>query len=234
MNKNDLIVDLVNLRKMMLKNNPTIKKYNKARKLHGEILRSMSEYFGNPLVYESKTEEMDESIYQCGINRDIALKANDESDNTILTEIFTYKVFPTLKSITEEYIEKHKFRNAEKIKMLHAMNNSIVGLFKIIDIDYDTCYVTYEDVFTHKKYKLIDVSCATLYKSVYKERDLYIYNRLITYENITFGTGMQIEINTGNKKFKDFIKKHNYKKYSDLYRCLYLYYLEKDEEYYEF
>ena len=58
MNKNDLIVDLVNLRKMMLKNNPTIKKYNKARKLHGEILRSMSEYFGNPLVYESNTEEM--------------------------------------------------------------------------------------------------------------------------------------------------------------------------------
>ena len=136
-----------------------------------------------------------------------------------------YKVYPSLKSITEEYIEKHKFRNAEKIKMLDVMNNSVVGLFKVINIDFDNCYVTYEDVFTHKTYKIIDITFSTIYKNLYKEKDLYVYNRLISYEGIIFGTGMHIKINSDDKKFKNFLKKHNYNKYSDLYRCLYLYYL---------
>ena len=63
------------------------------------------------------------------------------------------------------------------------------------------------------------------YKNLYKEKNLYVYNRLISYESITFGTGMHIKINSDDKKFKNFLKKHNYNKYSDLYRCLYLYYL---------
>lgn len=140
-----------------------------------------------------------------------------------------YKLQTLMHNVNKETLikqhEKHKFRNAEKIKMLDAMNNSVVGLFKVINIDFENCYVTYEDVFTLKTYKIIDITFSTIYKNLYKEKDLYVYNRLISYEGITFGTGMHIKINSDDNKFKNFLKKHNYNKYSDLYRCLYLYYL---------
>ena len=37
------------------------------------------------------------------------------------------------------------------------MKNSYVGLFKIIKVDREEIYVYYQDVFTNKKFKIIDI-----------------------------------------------------------------------------
>ena len=63
-----------------------------------------------------------------------------------------------------------------------------------------------------------------------KEKDYYIYNRLITYDGITFGTGIQLFIDSKDSRYKKFIQKHNYKNSTDLYRCLYIYGLNNSIE----
>lgn len=222
-NNIDITNGLINFRKLLIKNRPEIKLYEKTRELYEDVLDSLENYLIK--VIANKSTEMTKCLEKENFNYLIDFDSRDEDNKSILLEMFIYKVSLNFKSITEEYIEKNKFRNVEKIKMLDAMNNSVVGLFKVINIDFDNCYVTYEDIFTHKTYKIIDITFSTIYKNLYKEKDLYVYNRLISYEGITLGSGMHIKINLDDNKFKNFLKKHNYNKYSDLYRCLYLYYL---------
>ena len=109
------------------------------------------------------------------------------------------------------------------------MKDSIVGLFKIINYDGMTGYVTYQDVFTNKKYKIIDIFSSSL-ELLYKDKEVYIYNRLITYDGITFGTGLPCSFVGNNKSLKEFIKKHKYNSCSDFSRCLMIYYIAKEND----
>lgn len=103
--------------------------------------------------------------------------------------------------------------------MLEAMNNSYVSLFKVIDVDGTNGYVIYEDVFTKKHYKIIDKSMSILFDM---KSDLYIYNRIINYDGIYFGTGIKCQC-IENKKILDYINMHKYKDTSDFLRCLEVY-----------
>lgn len=162
------------------------------------------------------------------IGLDFVLDSNDVDDRTILNELFMYKNHPKLTSITEIYLQKNKFRNAEKAKMLNSMKNSYVGLFKVIDVDIDNGYITYEDVFTNKKFKVIDIAMSSTLK-IDKKRMIYFYNRIITFDEISFGTGIHCMMTSEHKLLQKFIKKHNYKKVSDFSRCLLLYNLSKKD-----
>ena len=62
---------------------------------------------------------------------------DDPDDRTILDELFIYKNIEGIPSVTEIYLEKNKLRNEDKVKMLNAMNNSYVSLFKIVGVDMD-------------------------------------------------------------------------------------------------
>ncbi len=116
-----------------------------------------------------------------------------------------YKNHPKLTSITEIYLQKNKFRNAEKVKMLNSMKNSYVVLFKVIDI----------------------AMSSTL--KIDKKRMIYFYNRIITFDDISFGTGIHCMMTSEHKLLQEFIKKHNYKKISVFSRCLLLYNLSKKD-----
>ncbi len=153
---------------------------------------------------------------------------NDTDDRTILNELFIYKNHPKLTSITEIYIAKNKFKNAEKIKMLNSMKNSYVGLFKVVEVDRNDGYITYEDVFTKRKFKVIDIAMSSTLK-IDKKRMVYVYNRIITFEDISFGTGIHCMMTSEHKLLKEFIKKHNYKNCSDFSRCLLLYDMSKKD-----
>ena len=157
------------------------------------------------------------------------LNNEDEADKNILTELFVYKNHSMLPSITEVYLEKNILRSEEKKKLLNSMNNSYVGLFKVVDVDKTKGYVFYEDVFTHKKFKVIDVSMSITLQ-VDLEKPTYIYNRIITYEDISFGTGIHCMFRPGNKQIDKFIKNHSYCNCSDFSRCLMLYKLSKDDK----
>lgn len=57
---------------------------------------------------------------------------------------------------------------------------------------------------------------------------IYVYNRIITFEDISFATEIHCMMNSEHKLLKEFIKTHKYKKYSDFSRCLLLYSLSKN------
>lgn len=100
--------------------------------------------------YSSIYNDIDKEIAEL----DFELDSNDIDDRTILNDLFMYKNHSKLISITEIYLQK-KFRNEEKIKMLNSMKNSYVGLFKVVATDRNDGYITYEDVFTKKRFKII-------------------------------------------------------------------------------
>ena len=216
MNEQDLINGLINLKKYIVKDKDHIKKYNRIRKIHDEIVNNM-------YIYINEKDNDFTKLYTCLKKEGFDLKLYNPLDMSVFIELTVYKVCPELTSVTEKYITKNKFRSKEKVEILNAMNNSVVGLFKIVDIDSDNCYVTYEEVFTHKKYKIIDISCATINNFNYQKQNIYIYNRLITYDGITFGTGIHLNVDSSNNKLCDFINNHDYINSSDLYRCMYLY-----------
>lgn len=220
---------LINLNKFQLNSKKHIKKYNKLRKLHSEIIDSMENY-----IIDGKYNINDYySFIYNDINKEIPeldfiLDSNDIDDRTIINDLFMYKNHSKLMSITEIYLKKHKFRNEEKIKMLNSMKNSYVGLFKVVATDRNDGYVTYEDVFTKKRFKVIDIAMSSTLK-VDKKRMIYVYNRIITFDNISFGTGIHCMMTSEHKLLKEFIKKHKYKNCSDFSRCLLLYGLSKKE-----
>lgn len=156
----------------------------------------------------------------------LGLDFYDADDRTILDELFIYKNHPKLKSIIEIYLDTNKFRNEEKVKMLKCMKDSYVGLFKVIDVDRLDSYVTYEDVFTKKKFKVVDIALSSTYK-LKNNKDIYLYNRIITYDDISFGSGIHCIMTSDNKELLYFIKRHNYKKFSDFSRCIMLYDISK-------
>lgn len=220
---------LVNFNKINLNRKTHIKKYNKLRKLHSEILDSMQAYIeSSKYKVEDYFNLIKDDIYKEINGLEFNLKFNDSDDITILLELFVYKNHEKIPSVTEIYLNNNKFRNEEKVKMLNSMKNSYVSLFKVVDVDYKEGYVIYEDVFTKKRVKVIDIAMSSSLK-IDKKRTVYVYNRIITYEDITFGTGMHCMMTSHNNKLKKFIDKHKYKKCSDFSRCVLLYNISKKE-----
>lgn len=221
---------LVNINKFQLNRKNHIKKYNRLRKLHSEIISSMENYMINGkynMNYNFKLIEDD--IDKETSELDFYLDLFNINDKSILIDLFVYKNHPKISSITEIYIKNKKFKSEEKIKMLNSMNNSYVGLFKIIDADRNNGYVIYEDVFTKKKFKIIDISMSSTFK-YNKNRIIYFYNRIITFDDISFGTGIHCMMTCKNETLNEFIKKHKLKNCSDFSRCLLLYDLSKKEQ----
>lgn len=220
---------LINLNKFNLDRKKHIKKYYKLRQLHAEILESMNKYIiGGKYNVNENFNNICKDVTKETQYLPIDLCTDDPDDITILDELFIYKTHPKLKSVTEVYLEKNKFKNEDKIKLLNSMNNSYVGLFKVIDVDRKEGYVTYEDVFTKNKFKVIDISMSsTLY--IDKDKIIYVYNRIITFDDISFGTGIHCIMHSDHKLLQKFIKNHKYNDCSDFSRCLLLYDLSKKD-----
>ena len=222
-------VDLfVNLHRLTLQNKPHIKKYNKLRKLHGEILDNMDDYLASgklntPYEFECSAKDISKETGQL----DFFLDSSNPDDKTILIELFAYRNHPNITPLTEIYLKKNKFRNADKVKMLKSMNDSYASLFKVVDSDYENGYITYEDVFTKKKFKVVDISLSTTFRKGYH---VYMYNRIITCDGISFGTGMHIMMSDENKSLQEYLKKGKYKDCSGFAKCIMLYDISKKEK----
>ena len=211
---------LINLNRLRLNRKAHIKKYNKLRILHSEIIDNMEDYILNNKYNIEKFKNIIKDEFENANN--IKLDIYNDDDSTILLELFVYKNHPKIPSITDIYLKNNKFRNKEKVKMLEAMKNSYVGLFEVIDVDVSDGYVTYRDVFTKKKFKIIDIAMSSTLQ-ISKNKKVYLYNRVITYEDISFSTGIHCNFTSDSKELKKFIKSHNYKNNYNFTRCLMLY-----------
>lgn len=205
----------------------TMKEYYHIKDLHNEIIEDMDEYFekdkynlkqvlkniGPYLLEELNCDEEKLKVY---FDFD-----NDNID--IFYEVFYYNNHSHMTSITEEYIKNEKYKeNKEKAKMLEAMNNSYASLFEIIDINES--HIELKDVFNNEKVKIIDTTLNVL-KNV--SNTIYIYSRIITYDNISFIACTPIIIKKEKEEIKKYIKSNKDKMKSSLTTTLELYQIEK-------
>lgn len=220
---------LVNLNRRLLNRKKHIKKYNKLRKLHSEILDSMDDFISSDKCNIKKYLEIILKDFRVETNGvELNLNSLDVDDKTILVELLVYKNHEKVPSVTEIFLEKKKFRNEEKLKMLDSMKNSYASLFRLVDVNREEGYVIYEDVFTYKRFKVIDIAMSSTLRMDTK-RFVYMYNRIITYDDISFGTGIHCTMTSQNNGLKRFLKKYKNKKISNIAKCLMLYIISKKE-----
>lgn len=205
-------------------------KYYQVRKFHNEIADNMKQYFdAGKYEMNSYYTSVLNSIKKETKGYGLHLKNINKINTSILYELFLYKNHSKIPSVSEIFAVIKRFRNEEKLKMLDSIINSYVGLFKIIDVNKSNGYVTYEDVFTLKRYKIIDIAMSKSLK-LNKKNSFYIYNRIIAYDGVCFGTGISNVMTSFNEGLKEFINNHQYQKCSDFSRCLILNNISKCEE----
>jgi len=227
----DAINMLINInQRLILDNKEHIKKYYRIRDLHLQVIKKMSKYiqtgkFPVEKYFSIAAEEFKRELN----NQEFKIDNTKYPDNIIFDELFMYKNHEQIPSLTEIFIEKKKCKEINQIKLLEAMNESTVGLFKIKKCDSINGYVTIEEVFTNKEYKIIDISLSSTYM-IHKNDVIYMYNRIITYDGISFGTGIPIVISENCKRLKEFIKKYKDKKINDFTKCILLYEISKDKD----
>lgn len=202
-----------NFQKLILKNKPNIKKYEKIRKLHGEIIDSMMQYNDSGKFKLKFLAEISEEELLSSPNLKIIDSHFDTSTQLgaqAMGNVLIYKNSKDMNCITEEYIKKNKFRKPEKIEMLNSMLNSVAGLFEITNTNRELGEVYLRDVFTKKEYCVTDIGLS----SNFNNETFYMYMRIITYDGISFGTGLNLIFNKKDKFICNWIKE-NLKEYND-------------------
>ena len=204
----------------------SIKEYYFVKDIHNKIIESMDEYFDKDKYnLKQKLSEVGQYLTKELNCEEEQLKYYFEFDNDnmdIFYEVFYYDNHTHLTSITKEYIEKSEFKDIEEKKMLEAMKNSYSSLFQINNIN--DIYIELEDVFTKEKIEIIDTTLTVLSNI---SKDIYLYSRIINYNNISFIGCTPIIVKKEYDEIKKYIK--NYKKdKNSLARCLELYQIEKN------
>lgn len=213
-----------NFQKLMLRNKPNIKKYEKIRKLHCEVIDSMMNYndsgkFELKFLAGISEEELLSSPNLKII--DSYFDTNTQLGAQAMGNVLVYKNSKDMNCITEEYINKNKFRKPEKIEMLNSMLNSVAGLFEITYTNRELGEVHLRDVLTEKEYCVTDIGLS----SNFNNEIFYMYMRIITYDGISFGTGLNLIFNKNDKFICNWINE-NIKEYNnkqELMRFLELY-----------
>ncbi len=128
--------------------------------------------------------------------------------------------------MTEIFLKEKRYQNEEEKEMLESLIHSYASLFKVISGNINTGYVTLEDVFTKKRYKIIDTSLSLSFY-VNHSPELYMYNRLIEYNGIRFASGIPCVFHKMTKPLQKLIKECEEKNYPSYSRCVRFYNLSK-------
>ena len=214
-----LLKGINNMHEYFLEKNTHIKEYYKWRKIHSEILDSMSNYIwdGKFNLGNKLNNIENDLIKEVNGNRDIItidLNLRNDLENRLFIELNVYKNHPKMVSVTEEYIAKNKFKNKEKLELLNAMNDSFISYFEIINKDKNG-YVDLIDLVTGEKYQIIDISLS----SPISKNNCYLYSRIISLNDIKF-TCPLFAYPKNNKKINNYIKNLKDKRKSNIIKTL--------------
>ena len=228
----DIVNATVNLNRSLINNKPHIKKYDKVKKIYKDIIDNMKDYILSDSydidenidkMYLSFMEDNNIDRYNWHVNSD------NISDALLLEELLIFKNHEDVTSVTEIYLQKNKFRNEEKVKLLQCMNNSFASLFKVISSDVSNGYVVIRDFFTDKEYQVIDINLASTYAFINEQgqNNVYIYSRLITYDDISILTGGICFVEVINKLKNILYHKKLYEDMRSSSLCLLLFEISK-------
>lgn len=200
---------MMSFRKLALNRKPHIKEYYKVRRLHGEIVNAMAQYQEDGKFeqkvdkgYASQNKHSD-AIYLLKSGFDLSTQAGRQG----FYDILIYKAAENINCITEDFIQKHRYRKPEKIEFLHSMLDSRLGLFEITGIDSEEGYAYLKEVFTGDEHKIVDVGLS----GDENFNEFYLYTRIIAYRGISFNTGLNLVFT----KKDEFIRKHIAKQKKD-------------------
>jgi hypothetical protein len=193
------------MRRVFLDKKPHVKEYYKIRKMHGEILGAMIKYYYDGKFekqmdpsFDSETKDektIEQHLLECSFDLDTKVGVQAFYD------IWIYKTASNETCITDDFIQKHRYRNPKKIEFLHSMLNSRLGLFEVTGTDMKEGYAYIKDVFTGAEYTIVDIG---LSGNTNDNDDVYIYTRIISYNGINFSSGLNFLF----KKTDVFIKNH--------------------------
>ena len=201
-----------------------VKHYKIARNMHQEIVDSMVDFYEqgkfeqriDPYYskeYEDRTGKFEIIDCEYDLTTELGVKA--------FYDILIYKISPNMNCITEVFIEKNRYRKPEKIAFLHSMLDSTIGLFEIINVEKEMAYVAIKHIFTGDEFKITDIGISG---SPGFDKN-YIYTRIITYGETSFGTGLNMIFSKDDPFIQRFIakEKKDYKPLGDLLRTTKLY-----------
>lgn len=201
-----LLSAVQNLRRAILERQPHIKAYYKHRKMHGEIVDAMIRYYD-----DGKFEQEIDMEYSFPDTGDVELHLMNATFDPqtragahCLYDMLIYKPASNMSCIAEDFIQRHRYRKPEKVALLHSMLNSKLGLFEISGTDADKGYAFLKDVFTGAQYKIIDVGLS----GDRHYENFYIYTRLIEYQGICFGTGLNLVFTKADPFIQAHIQKY--------------------------
>ena len=204
--KQERLLNLIHyFRKFFLERKPHIKEYKKIRKLHGNIVSSMADYYDSG-KFERKVDFDYVPDFKAAHNMvflESRFDLNTREGSYGFYNMLIYKSAPNINSITEDYIQKHKYRTQEEIEFLQSMLDSISGLFEITKTDPQEGYASIKEVFTNREYMITDIGISG--GKYYDE--FYIYTRIITYHNVSFGTGLNLTFKKSDPFIKSFIER---------------------------
>ncbi len=209
---------LANMQGVLLENKPHIKEYKKIRKLHNEVMQSIVDYYMQG-KFELKIENKQ---YSNNVTRiDSKFDTSTELGKQAMANIIAYKNAVNMNCITEEFINKNKFKSNDKIELLQSMLNSSAGLFEIIETDKENGKVHLKDVLSGKEFWITDIA----FSGNMNTDKMYIYTRVITYHDISFGTGLNIIFSKYDSFINDWISKNKpiYKDKQEITRFMELY-----------
>ena len=195
-----------------------IKEYYKIRKLHGEIINSMVDYyydgkfeqkcdpdFKSPEAHDMKGKKPKQTLLLSEIKFDM----DTEEGAQAFYDLIFYKNAPNINCITEDFIDNHRYRKPEKIEFLQSMLDSRLGLYEVTGKEIGEGYVYLKEVFTDRECKIVDtgVSCNPA------AEDCYYYARILSYKGVGFFGGLNLVFRKTDRFIINFIRQ-NRKDYS--------------------
>ena len=220
-----------NLRDFLLKDKSHIKKYKKARKIHGEIIDSMMRYFESLKYKENIEKQYKEVIKQKNNNIDqidIFFDTRTQLGVQALANVVIYKNIENMNCITEEFLQTNRYKKKEKEEFLKSMLDSKAGLYEIIKTDFEEAQVYLKNVLNGEITKFTDIGMSGNKNNT----GHYFYTRIISYNDINFGTGLSLIFDKKDKFIQKWIKdnKKEYNKKQEIFRFLELYNKYRDDE----
>jgi len=204
---------------------PHIKQYYKIRRLHQEVVDSMIKYHENGKFkqrpdpnyvapQQQERERDDTHVISCEFDMDSPEGVHAFYDMLI------YKGGRNMTCITEDYINNRHYKAPDKNEFLKSMLESELGLFEVLEVDMHEGTACLRDVLTGREVTIIDVglSGSTIF-------DFYLYTRIITFQGISFGSGINLVFRRSDPFVQKHIKHHkkDYKKEGEFLRFSQLY-----------
>ena len=220
-----------NFRIFSLKDKDHIKNYNKSRKIHQEIINSMIHFFETSKYKENIEKQYKEIIMQKNNNvyqLDTFFDLRTQLGVQALANVLIYKNIENINCIAEEFLKTNRYRKKEKVEFLKSMLESKAGLYEIIKTDFEEAQVYLKNVLNGEIIKLTDIGMSGNKNNA----EIYFYTRIISYNGISFGTGLSLIFDKKDAFIQEWIinNKKDYNKKQEIFRFLELYNKYRDDK----